>query len=134
QLLLDYFNQPESANFVQKQNKHSELLSFDSTKQIQIIPSEEGSIHNIISVQSASSFINKDDEELHQLRENIVTLTNKCTGIDEANHAWQLFQQARHDNFRKKLHDYFTLDENLSFNQIAHIIINQQYEILQKKR
>ncbi|CAF1495089.1 unnamed protein product, partial [Rotaria sp. Silwood1] len=52
------------------------------------------------------------------------------------------FQQDQIQNFRNQLHDYFTIDENLSFDQIPQLIIdqitkdrddfNQQYEILQK--
>ncbi|CAF4970011.1 unnamed protein product [Rotaria sp. Silwood1] len=127
QLLID---------FIQKQDKHSEILLSDSIKQIHMTPSEEESIQNLISVQSASSFIDKDIEELRQL------LNNKCTELDEVNHAWKQFQQDQIQNFRNQLHDYFTIDENLSFDQIPQLIIdqitkdrddfNQQYEILQK--
>ncbi|CAF5016121.1 unnamed protein product, partial [Rotaria sp. Silwood1] len=98
QLLID---------FIQKQDKHSEILLSDSIKQIHMTPSEEESIQNLISVQSASSFIDKDIEELRQL------LNNKCTELDEVNHAWKQFQQDQIQNFRNQLHDYFTIDENL---------------------
>ncbi|CAF4043397.1 unnamed protein product, partial [Rotaria sordida] len=84
----------------------------------------------------------EQDEEINQLRTELYTLTNKCAELDEANHAWQQFQQAQLDNFRNKLRDHFSFDENLSFDQIAQLIINQiikeredfnqQYEILQK--
>ncbi|CAF3166548.1 unnamed protein product [Rotaria sp. Silwood2] len=131
QLLVDYLNhlvnQRQSSDFDKKHDKHVELLSSDSAKQTHIKPSEEGSIHSLISVQSASSFTDNKDEELYPLRENIATLTNQCVELD---------------NFRNKLHDYVTLDKNISLDQTAQIIIdqiikdredfNQQYEILQK--
>ncbi|CAF1477950.1 unnamed protein product, partial [Rotaria sordida] len=45
--------------------------------------------------------INREqDEEINQLRAELSTLTNKCAELDEANHAWQQFQQAQLDNFR----------------------------------
>ncbi|CAF3076727.1 unnamed protein product [Rotaria sp. Silwood2] len=108
------------------------------------------------------SIENQRDDELRQLQEHIAILTTQYARLDEANRAWQQFQQTQLDNFRNKFqhilfmdnhlsldqisinkhHDYFILNENLLFDQIAQFTINQiienredfnqQYEILQK--
>ncbi|CAF4156380.1 unnamed protein product, partial [Rotaria sordida] len=140
-------------------NNNNNNLSFDDT--IQQIENRFNNLQNqydilvnrVIELQEISmnqtgdnnnikTIENQRDNELQQLQEQIVVLTNQCAQFDEANRAWQQFQQAQLDNFRNKLRDHFPFDENLSFDQIAQLIINQiikeredfnqQYEILQK--
>ena len=51
-------------------------------------------------MQSASPLINEHEQELQQLRENLALLTTQCAQLDEANRAWQLYQQSQIDTFR----------------------------------
>jgi hypothetical protein len=52
-------------------------------------------------------------------------LTTQCAQLDEANRAWQQFHQTQLDNFRNKLRDYLPLDDNISFDQVPQLIVNQ---------
>jgi exonuclease VII small subunit len=76
-------------------------------------------------VQSASPLINEHEQELQQLRETVTALTNQCAQFDQVNRAWQQFQQTQLENFRSTIHDYFSIDENLSLEQTAQQIVNQ---------
>jgi hypothetical protein len=76
-------------------------------------------------VQSASPLINEHEQELRQLRENFTALTAQYAQLDEANRAWQLYHESQLDTFRHKLHDYFPIEENASFEDIAQQIVNQ---------
>jgi len=69
--------------------------------------------------------LEKDIEELQQLRENVAVLTTQCAQLDAANHAWQQFQQTQFDNFQSKLHNYFAVDGNTSFDEMAQQIADQ---------
>ena len=62
---------------------------------------------------------------MEQLRENVSSLTAQCAHLDEANRAWQSYQQTQADNFRSKLQEYVPIDEDTSFDQIPELIINQ---------
>lgn len=64
-------------------------------------------------------------DELQQLRQNVVALTAQCAHLDEANHAWQQYQQTQLDSFKTKLHDHFAIDESSSFDEIAQIVADQ---------
>jgi len=74
---------------------------------------------------SGDDNIEQQAEEVQQLRENIAALSAQCAQLDEANHAWRLYQQTQLDNFKTKLHDYLPLDENASFDDIAQQIVDQ---------
>ncbi len=63
-------------------------------------------------------------EELRQLRENVVVLTAQCAQLDVANRAWQQYHQTQSDDFRRKLHDYLPIDENISLDEMAQQIVN----------
>ena len=63
-------------------------------------------------------------EELQQLRETVLALTAQCAQLDEANRAWQQYQQAQLDIFRTKLLDYVPMDENTPFDQMAQEIVD----------
>jgi hypothetical protein len=62
---------------------------------------------------------------VEELRENFAILTAQYAQLDEANRAWQLFQQTQLDSFRNKLHDYLPLDQNASFDDIVQQITDQ---------
>ena len=72
-----------------------------------------------------SQGLKQNVEEIEQLRENVASLTAQCAQLDEANRAWQSFQQTQADNFRSKLQEYVPIDEDTSFDQIPELIINQ---------
>jgi hypothetical protein len=84
-------------------------------------------IHFSFQVPIHTSGINneREAEELRQLRENIVSLTGQCAQLDEANRAWQQYQQTQFDNFRDKICDVLPIDENTSFDEIAQQITEQ---------
>ena len=69
------------------------------------------------------------EEERRQLQENHATITIKCAQLDEANRAWQLFQQAQLDNFRDKLQNSLPIEDNFSFDQIAQFIVGHLNQI-----
>ena len=62
---------------------------------------------------------------MRQLRETVASLTAQCAQLEEANRAWQLYQQSQTEMFRNTLQDYLPVDENLSLNQVAEQIIEQ---------
>ena len=72
-----------------------------------------------------SQGLKQNVEEIEQLRENVASLTAQCAQLDEANRAWQSFQQTQADNFRSKLQEYLPIDEDTSFDQIPELIIEQ---------
>jgi chromosome segregation ATPase len=78
----------------------------------------------VTPVQSASPTINEHEQELQQLRQNIASLTNQCTQLDEANRAWQLYQQTQLDNFTNTIHNYLPIDQTSSLDQVAQQIVN----------
>ncbi|CAF4111061.1 unnamed protein product, partial [Rotaria sordida] len=67
----------------------------------------------------------EERKDLEQLQETVAFLTTQCAQLDEANRAWQQYQEAQLQNFRSKLHDYFSIDENTSFDMIAQQIVEQ---------
>ncbi|CAF4477372.1 unnamed protein product, partial [Rotaria magnacalcarata] len=83
-----------------------------------------------------------EDAELGQLRETVALLTAQCAQLDEANRAWQQYHQTQVQDFRSKLGDYFSLNENISLDYAAELIIeqiskereafNEKYETLEK--
>ncbi len=66
-----------------------------------------------------------ESEELRQLRDNLAILTSEYAQLNEANRAWQQYQQSQFDNFRAKLHEYLPIDEHTSFDEIAQEIVDQ---------
>ncbi|CAF1375878.1 unnamed protein product, partial [Rotaria sordida] len=108
------------------------IVSPDIWKQ----PLEEVPIH------TSDAKIEEDRKELEQLRETVAFLTTQCTQLNEANDAWQQYQEAQLQNFRSKLHDYFSMDENTSLDIIAQQIVeqlskeredfNEKYQTLEK--
>jgi transketolase len=78
-----------------------------------------------VPIHTSGGNAEQDAEELRQLRENVVALTAQCAQLNEANRAWQLYQQAQVDNFRNTLHDYLPIDENASFDEFAQQLVDQ---------
>ncbi|CAF3345337.1 unnamed protein product [Rotaria sp. Silwood1] len=74
-----------------------------------------------------TSGINVEDErkELEQLRETVALLTSQCAQLDEANRAWQQYQQAELHVFISKLRDFLPITESTSFDEVAQHIIDQ---------
>jgi hypothetical protein len=78
-----------------------------------------------VPIHTSSADGEQRAQELQQLRENVVALTAQCEQLNEANRAWQSYQQAQADNFRTKLHDFLPMDDNASFDEIAQQIADQ---------
>ncbi|CAF5085828.1 unnamed protein product, partial [Rotaria sp. Silwood1] len=86
--------------------------------------------------------VEEEGNEIEQLRESVSFLTNQCAQLDEANRAWQQYQAAQLENFRSKVQDYLSFDENASFDIIAQEIVeqiskeredfNEKYEAIEK--
>ena len=65
------------------------------------------------------------------------------TQLDQANQAWQQYQQTQFENFRHILENHFTFDDILTFDQAAQEILQQinkqkanfdeQYQRLEKQ-
>ncbi|CAF0953552.1 unnamed protein product [Adineta ricciae] len=60
-----------------------------------------------------------------ELRKNLAVLTNQCAQLEEANRAWQQFQRSQLESFRLKLQHRFPLEDKISFDEIAEIIVDQ---------
>ncbi len=112
QSIIDYLNQLINERDHLLQNHSESSLS----EQMHVTPSDD------ISAQSTPSLINDHDAEL---RENIKVLTTQCAQLDKANRAWQEYQLAQIDQFRNKLRDYLSLNENVSFDEAAQLIVDQ---------
>lgn len=99
-----------------QQLKHERSLS-PLISQKQDVP-----IHQLTPVQSSSSPALIGEDELEQLRTNLLQLTEQCTQLDEANHAWQIYHENQVKIFRDNLQDSIFLDENQNLEQMAHEI------------
>ncbi len=77
------------------------------------------------SVQSSSPPTHEHEQQLHQLQQHIATLTNQCAQLDEANRAWQQYQQTQLNNFTNIIHNYLPIDDNASLEHIAQQIVDQ---------
>lgn len=78
------------------------------------------------------------EQKTRELHERIASLTAQCAQLDEANRAWQSYQQTQLDNFKTKLHDHLPIDENNSFDDIAQELVDrmtkerEKYDELEK--
>lgn len=76
------------------------------------------------STASSSSNIERENDELEQLRANLLTQSRQCAQLEEANRAWQQYHQSQLDIFRQALKDWIQCDDQSTLEQIAqHIII-----------
>ena len=73
-------------------------------------------------MQSASPLSNDQQQEF---RQELARLTNQCAQLDQANQAWQTFQQTQLDNFKNALQSHFPIDQSASFEQAAQQIADQ---------
>lgn len=62
-------------------------------------------------------------EEVRQLRENLMALTAQCAQLDEANRAWQQYHQNELDSFKEKLRQNLPIADGLSLDDAAHSIV-----------
>ncbi len=75
-------------------------------------------------VQSTSEVNNEQEtEEVRQLREDLLSMNIKLKQLDEANHAWQQYQQNQLILLRDRLR--LTDMDNLSFEDIVQQIENR---------
>lgn len=65
------------------------------------------------------------EHKTRELHEKIASLTAQYAQLEEANRAWQSYQQTQLDNFKTKLHDHLPIDESSSFDDIAQEIVDQ---------
>lgn len=56
-------------------------------------------------------------------------LTAQCARLEEANQAWQQFQQAQLENFRNKLRPNLPIENDFSFDEIAQSIIDYLHRL-----
>ena len=76
-------------------------------------------------IQTSAPNAPQDSEEVRLLRENITSLTAQCAQLDEANHAWQLYQQTQLDNLRNKLMHHIPIEENMSLDEMVQQLADQ---------
>ena len=85
-----------------------------------------------------------ETSEIEQLRRTVASLTTQCSQLEEANRAWQQYEQVQLDSFRRKVENYLSIDENASFEEISQQAIEQicreredfgnQYQMLEKEK
>ena len=76
------------------------------------------------STASSSSNIERENDELEQLRANLLTQSLQCAQLEEANRAWQQYHQSQLDIFRQALKDWIQCDDQSTLEQLAqHILI-----------
>ena len=78
-----------------------------------------------VPIHSSGTDVDQNTAEVRQLRETVASLTAQCAQLDEANCAWQLYQQTQTDNLRTKLRDYLVIDDNVSFDAAIDQIVEQ---------
>jgi hypothetical protein len=120
------FQQAQLENFRNKFQNYLPMennFSFDEIAQSIIdYLNKRDHFSDSISTQSTPLLINDHDAEL---RHNIEMLTTQCTQLDKANRAWQEYQLAQIDQFRNTLRDYLPLEENVSFDEAAQLIVDR---------
>lgn len=78
-----------------------------------------------VPIHTSAPEVQQNADEIRQLQDNVAALTAQCAQLDEANRAWQLYQQKQVDDFRNKLNDYLSIDGNTSFDEMARQIVDQ---------
>ncbi|CAF0830686.1 unnamed protein product [Adineta ricciae] len=84
--------------------------------------------NHVIVLQAANVSTDKEGSDRSnedELRKNLAALTNQCAQLEEANRAWQQFQRSQLESFRTKLQHRFPLQDKISFDEIAEIIVDQ---------
>ncbi|CAF3408658.1 unnamed protein product, partial [Rotaria sp. Silwood2] len=109
------------------QNQYDIL--FNQVIELQEISTKQTGDNNNIKIVE-----NQRDDELQQLKEHIAILTTQCAQFDEANRAWQQFQQAQLDNFRNKFKHILLIDNNLSIDQIAQLLVDYLNHLVNQRQ
>ncbi|CAF2108518.1 unnamed protein product, partial [Rotaria magnacalcarata] len=78
-----------------------------------------------VPIHTSSMNVEGDVNECQQLREIVASLTAQCAQLGEANQAWQMYQHTQFQEFRNKLQDYLSVDDNASFDTVAQQIIDK---------
>ncbi|CAM4859045.1 unnamed protein product [Rotaria socialis] len=78
-----------------------------------------------VPIHTSSMNVEGDISECQQLRETVASLTAQCAQLDEANQAWQMYHHTQLQEFRNKLQDYLSVDDNVSFDIVAQQIIDR---------
>ncbi|CAF4696429.1 unnamed protein product, partial [Rotaria socialis] len=78
-----------------------------------------------VPIHTSSMNVEGDISECQQLRETVASLTTQCAQLDEANQAWQMYHHTQLQEFRNKLQDYLSVDDNVSFDIVAQQIIDR---------
>ena len=77
--------------------------------------------------------INRDrEDEFRQLRNDLAAASAHCLQLEEANRAWQKYQQDQIESFRQNLQEQipsFNQIENPSLDSIAQQIINHLHQV-----
>ena len=58
-----------------------------------------------------------------ELREALSALTVQCSQLEEANRAWQLYQQTQLKNLQRALQTRIPIDERLSFDETTQQLV-----------
>ena len=99
--------------------KQQTLLANTSVERTTFSPDVTKQIHNI------SPSINEHEQELQQLRQTVALLNEQCAQLDQANQAWQQYQQTQTEKFTNELQQHLPIDENITLDQFPQLIINQ---------
>jgi chromosome segregation ATPase len=116
QQIMDYLRQIENDLIEKEQIKQRELLLRQDYEQLQLINKQDRK-----EIEQFQNSIQQPTAEVNQLRQDLQNLTTQCTQLNEANHAWQQYQQ----NQLTILHNRFKVDDNLSFDETIQQIENR---------
>ncbi|CAF1419944.1 unnamed protein product, partial [Adineta steineri] len=87
--------------------------------------------NRVIELQATTT---PDSEREDKLRQDMKILANQCAQLDEANRAWQQFQQNQLENFRNKLQYSLPIDNNSnSFDEIAQLIVDHIKQLVNER-
>lgn len=84
-----------------------------------------------VPIHTNAPNVDQNLEEIRQLRENVTALTAQCAQLDQANHAWQLYQQKQLEDFRNKLQECLSVEDDASFPDMAQQIV---YQLAQERQ
>ena len=71
-----------------------------------------------------SARTNYAEEELQQLRSELVRVSADCSQLNEVNQAWQQFQHTQLDNLRKQFHAHLSIPPESSFDETLQLILD----------
>ncbi|CAF1461374.1 unnamed protein product [Adineta steineri] len=87
--------------------------------------------NRVIELQATTT---PDSEREDKLRQDMKILANQCAQLDEANRAWQQFQQNQLESFRNKLQYSLPIDNNSnSFDEIAQLIVDHIKQLVNER-